>query len=158
MGMRSLGGMAVFAAVAAFLLSSCGEGPAGAGKSLVMRLPECGLEMETPAGWKIEGPGVCSKEDYTGLFASEVLEGKTFEKVVDEMSAEFGAKLVSRADCIVAGMKAVKVISDASGMKILRLYIDCGDKIAYVSYVVLKEDFPSYEADFMKSIESMRKK
>lgn len=157
--MRSLGGIAVLAAAVALLLSSCGEGPAGAGKRLVMRLPECGLEMEAPAGWKIEGPGVCSKGDYTGLFASEALEGKTFEKVVDEMSAEFGAKVASRADCAAAGMRAVKVISDdPGGMKILRLYIDCGDKIAYVSYAVLKEDFPGHEADFIKSIESMRRK
>ncbi len=40
----------------------------------------------------------------------------------------------------------------------MRLYIDCGDKIAYVSYAVLKEDFPGYEADMLKSLDSIRKK
>ncbi len=124
-----------------------------------MKLPECGIEMNAPPGWKIDGPGVCSNGDSTGLFLSEPLEGKNFSDKAEEMSREFGAKIESRTDCTVAGRKTLRILSEApNGMKVLRLYMDFGENIAYVSYVTLKEDFPACEAELQKSLDSVRSK
>lgn len=138
-------------------LVSCGDS-GSIGKSS-MRLPELKLSMDVPEGWKVDrNPEMCSKEDYIGLLLSEPLEGKTFSKTVDSMSTEFGAKILSRNEMKAAGYPAVKVLmDDPGGMKVLRLYLDCGSSIAYVSYAVPKDEFQIYEAAFEKSIASLRK-
>lgn len=139
--------------------SGCGDNMSSTGKT-TMRLPELGLVMDAPAGWRVDknDPGMCFKGEYTGLLLSEPLNGRSFMRAVEEMSSEFGAKILSRNETAIAGKAAVKVVMDEpGGMKTFRIYLDCGNAIAYASFSVLKEDFPQWEAAFDKSAASLRK-
>lgn len=140
------------------MASGCGD--ATMGKSS-MSLPELGITMNVPKGWKAEGgnSGICSHGDYIGLLMSEPLDGKTFEKAVEDMSNEFGSKVISRKDLKIGGKTAVQAVMDApNDMKVLRLYLDCGNSIACVSYAVYKTDFPSFEPAMLESLASLKMK
>jgi hypothetical protein len=141
------------------LFSGCGGDMSSTGKT-TMRLPEFGLVMDVPAGWKVDknNPGMCVKGEYIGLLMSEPLGGRSFKGAVEEMSSEFGAKMLSRKETTFAGESAVKVLmDDPGGMRIFRVYLDCGNAITYASFAVPQEDFSSWEAAFEKSAASLRK-
>jgi len=134
----------------------CGDGKIG---KATMSLPELGITINAPAGWKFDGrdSGMCTHGDYIGLLLSEPLDGKTFSKAVEAMSKEFGSTVLSRKDLNIGGRTAVQISMDApNDMKVLRLYLDCGQSIAYVSYAVSKTDYASYEQALLESLASLR--
>jgi len=138
------------------MCGGCGEGKIGKTR---MTLPELGITVDAPSGWKLDGSnsGMCGHGDYIGLLMSEPLAGKTFAKVVESMSKEFGAKVLSRNELTIDGKTAVRIVMDApNDMKVLRLYLDCGASMAYVSYAVSKTDFPAYESALMTSLASVK--
>ena len=149
-----------FSALAAVVfVAGCGGDMSNTGNT-TMRLSQLGLVMEAPAGWKVDGdhPGMCTKGDCTGLLMSEPLDGRSFKEVVDKMSSEFGAKVSSRRETTVAEKPAVKVVmDDPGGMKVFRVYLDCGSAIAYVSFALPKGEFSSSEASLEKSVSSLRR-
>ncbi|HRR06170.1 MAG TPA: hypothetical protein P5105_02700, partial [Victivallales bacterium] len=143
----------------AFLMSSCGDNQNSTNMKNVMKLDECKLELNIPSGWKLDSQSMCSKGDATGIFDFESLNGRTFDGAVEQISTEFGSKIISKDKMQVAEKKAVKVYIDAENdVKLLRVYVDCGDKIAYISYAVPKNLFASYEPDLLKSIDSIKQK
>jgi len=145
------------AVLVAGLLAGCGRG--GGGRADVMSIPELGVSMAAPSGWRVDrdAPGMCVKGDYMGLLASEPLAGKPFAEAADAMSAEFGATVVARRQTKVGDRDAIEaVIDDPGGMRVLRLYVDFGPELAYVSYAVLKDEFPDHEAAFRASLASLR--
>ena len=142
--------------MALVMFGGCGEGKIGKAR---MTLPELGITVDVPSGWKIEGnnSGMCSHGNYIGLLMSEPLAGKTFAKAVESMSKEFGAKILSRNELNIDGKTAVCIAMDApNDMKVLRLYLDCGTSMAYVSYAVSKADFPAYEPALRASLASVQ--
>ena len=146
------------ALVAVVLVLGCGHNMSNTGNT-TMRLSQLSLVMEAPAGWKVErdNPGMCAKGDCTGLLMSEQLDGRSFKEVVEKMSSEFGAKVLSRRETTVAEKPAVKVVmDDPGGMKVFRVYLDCGSAIAYVSFAVPAGEFSSAEASLDKSVASLR--
>lgn len=142
----------------ATVLSGCGE--VKMGKSS-MSLPELGITVEVPKGWKVDGGnfGMCSHGDYIGLLMNEPLDGKTFEKAVGTMSNEFGTKVISRKDMKIGERTAIYIQMDApNGMRVMRTYIDCGKSIAYLSYAVHKDDYKTYEPALLESLASLKVK
>ena len=64
---------------------------------------------------------------------------------------------IFHCNATVAEKPAVKVVmDDPGGMKVFRVYLDCGSAIAYVSFAVPAGEFSSAEASLDKSVASLR--
>ena len=137
------------------IMGGCGGGVL-AGKK-VMEIPELGVSMTIPAGWQLDNPQMCHKGEYTGILMDEPLAGKTFEVCADEMSKEFGSKIISTQTLMINGCKAIKTVMEypVTETKILRVYIHKQDKIAVVSFVIHQTDYPQYEAALAASVKSI---
>lgn len=153
--------MAVYVANVAVLflmlgIMGCGKGSvSGTGK---MELPELGVSVDVPGGWKLdkENPQMCARGYYTGLIMAEDLEGKDFEQSVNQMSEEFGAKIISKTPLAINGYQAFRVrIDDLNGNVILRLYIHKDNKLIWIAFIASENDFQKYEDNLLKSLESV---
>lgn len=123
----------------------------------IMVIPELGVSVKIPAGWKLDNSSMCHKGDYTGILMYEPLEGKTFEELADQMSKEFGSVIVSKSPMEIAGFRAIKTVIDSpsTGVRLLRVYIHKGDNIIWLSYGVTKGEYTKYEQDLLRSVDSI---
>ena len=84
---------------AVFALFGCGGG--GAQRHALIEVPEMGLTMRAPSGWRVHrergAPLVCSWGDFAScIVMSERLEGKPFREYARALSSESrGSRIVS---------------------------------------------------------------
>ncbi|MDD4870694.1 MAG: hypothetical protein PHR77_09040 [Kiritimatiellae bacterium] len=135
--------------------SGCGNNSSITGKT--MEIPELGISMNIPQGWKLDNPEMCHKGDNTGLLMEEGLEGRTFEKCAEQMSKEFGNKLISESKLTINGHNVIKTLGNTTeGHMLVRVYIHKGDKIAVISFVILKDQYPENDPKLQECIKSIR--
>ena len=153
--------MSRVALLAAFAVFGCGG--AGTPGQALIEVPEMGLTMQAPSGWRVHrergAPLVCYWGDFaTCIVMSERLEGKPFREYARELSSESrGSRIVSSTTLSVNGRDAVRdVIESAYGSTLLKLYIHRGDELVMVSFATRTGDFPGQEASLLKSLESVR--
>jgi hypothetical protein len=148
--------LAIPALVLAFFAAGCGR---GAGGREIMRLPEHGVSITAPAGWRVDTrqPSLSSRGDCTGLLLAEPLAGRPFLSAADALSTEFGARSGFRRETTVGGNRAVHAIIDPpGGARVMRLYVEQGDYLVYVSYAVPREEFAAEEAALLASLDTIR--
>jgi hypothetical protein len=137
------------------VMSGCG-GSALPGKK-IMEIPPLGISMDIPAGWQLDNPQMCHKGDNTGLIMEEDLGGNTFEKSAARISKEFGNTVVSESRLTINGHEAIKtLIKTSSGDMLLRVYIHKGNKIIWISFAVLKEEYPASESALQQAVQSIK--
>jgi hypothetical protein len=145
---------AVFAVLSVF---GCG----GPHREALIDVPEEGLTMRAPSGWRVYGGDaalICSKGDNTGVMIIEPLEGKAFSEYVRQLAAQFGGKVISETTAPVNGCEAVRTVVEypMQGSKSMSIYIHKGDKLINISFTTLIEDFPKYESSLKDSLASIR--
>ena len=117
------------------------------------------MSIDIPKGWKIDkhNSHVFYKDDYNGIVIDELLEGKNFEEYVDKLCKDFNGKILSKQPLIVSGYDAIDAIIEYpnSGNKAFNIYIQKGDKLIEVSYVIKISDFQKYEQALRKSFDSI---
>lgn len=92
-------------------------------------VPEAGLTMRAPSGWRVHRPDaalICSKGDSTGIALVDPLGGETFVEYVSSRSTEFGGRVVPSTSLSISGCDAVRTVvdypaEDFSGHKALLL-------------------------------------
>ncbi len=143
------------------VLALLGCGGAGITGGSAVEVPEYGLTMNAPSGWRVHAPGsalICSKKDSTGTVIVEKLEGRGFNEYVGQLLTEFGGKTVSRDAVSVSGYEAVRAVVEypSQGSKSMQLYIRRADELIQVSFTAPAGDFPGYESSFRDSIASIK--
>jgi len=140
-----------------FVLFVFGCGGNGSLGKKVMELSETGVSINIPEGWRLDNSQMCHKGDNTGILMEEGLGNQIFEQRADQMSKEFGSTVISESKMTVNGHNAIKVVANtASGDVLLRIYIHKGDKIIWLSFVILKAEFSEIEQALQKSIQSIK--
>lgn len=137
------------------LLGGCGGGASG-GQTL--QVPELGLSIEAPAGWRVDRQArMFSRGDSTCMILEEPLEGADFLESVDRLSGYFGGQLISREQFSLGGRRAVRAVIDypGPGSRALKAYIDGGDTLVEVSFVADSTVFDSLEPEMSRSLESL---
>lgn len=135
----------------------CGCGSMGDLGRKTMEIPELGVSMNIPAGWQSDNPQMCHKGDNTGLLMEEELAGSPFAKSAGQMSKEFGNTVISESALKISGHDAIKaLIKTPAGDMLLRVYIHKGAKIIWISFVILKDDYPANELVLQQSIQSIK--
>lgn len=87
----------------------------------------------------------------------EGLEGHNFEKYAAQMSKEFGSTVISESTLKINGHNAIKaLIKTPAGDMLLRVYIHKGEKIIWISFVILKTEYPENESVLQQSIQSIK--
>mgnify|MGYP002620039281 CR=1 FL=1 len=144
----------VWLTVFAVVLLGCG--PAGERAGGVMQDPTLGVSLQAPSGWRVQSasPDMASKGDSTGLILEERMLGRSFEEVVDALTSEFGAELLSRAPRTINGHDAVEAIIHypQGGSKALKMYIHKEPSVIEVSFVTPVEAFDSEEAALRQAL------
>ena len=139
---------------AATVTVACG----GAGGAAMLEVPEIGFSMKAPGGWKLsrQSRDLCSKGDGTGMVLVEPYHAG-FEAHVDQVSREFGSRVLSRTSTLAGGRPAVEVISaqDQRSVRALRLFIDLGGRAVTVSFVVPEPDFAAEEPAIREALETI---
>ncbi|MCM8765034.1 MAG: hypothetical protein NC830_06725 [Candidatus Omnitrophica bacterium] len=81
---------------------------------------------------------------------------KALGKIVgEEIKEASSVPIKSRTQGTISGYEAIEVILNAP-ISVIKVYIRKDDKIIEISFMVSKEEFPKYEEDFRKSIESIK--
>lgn len=141
-----------------FTMLGCGGGST-VGKAK-MEVPELGLSMYAPSGWRVEGrnPRMCTKGDNTGLILDEPLEGKVFREYVHQLSEAFDGRVISSTPLTISGYDAHQAVIEYTnaGSKSIKVYIHKGDRLIEVSFVTPIEDFPKHEPSLRQSIASLK--
>ena len=146
----------ILLAMSLIIYAGCGGSLTGGG---TLEIPELGVSMPVPAGWRIDAPEMCHKGDNTGLLMEEKLEGRPFEAAAAGMTREFGNKVISESPFSISGLKAIKAhATTPSGDRLLRVYILKGDAIIVLSFVILKDDYPALEAALEQAIRAINVK
>ncbi len=121
--------------------------------------PEIGLSMPVPQGWIRDkrNPRLCFKGNYTGTVIDEALEGKDFYAYVEELSKDFGGKVVSKAPLEISGYKAIEAVIEYPdlGNKVIKLFIKKNDRLVEVSFVTSIKDFQKYAPSLRKALKSI---
>ncbi len=138
-----------------FMLIVCGAN--GVSDKNKMAIPELGVSINIPKGWQLDNPQMCHQGDNTGLLMEEELEGLPFRTATLQMSKEFGNTVISENPLIIDGHKAIKVVADTSaGDRLIRIYINKGEKMVVISFVILKDEYPANKSRVEKSIKSIK--
>ncbi len=143
------------------VLTLLGCGGAGTQWKPAIEVPEQGITMNAPPGWRVHGPGsalICSKNDSTGIIIAEQLEGRVFEEYVKQLSEASGGKVISSTAVSVSGYDAVRAVVEhpSAGSKSMQLYIHKGDELIQISFTAPAGDFPGYETSLYDSIASVK--
>lgn len=136
------------------ILGCSGDGSSG--KSTV-EIPELGVSMTIPDGWQLDHAGMCHKGDNTGLLMEEGLEGQPFETRAAKMSRQFGSTVISERKMTIHGRNAMEaVMNTAEGHRLHRLYVQMGEKIIVVSFVIRDTEYSKNEPALRQSIQSLK--
>jgi len=94
----------------AFTVTGCGSGD-GQDRAR-MQVPELGLSMDVPSGWRVDGrnPRLCAKGDSTGVVMDEPLEGKAFAEHVRRLSEAQGGRVLSSKPLAISGCDAIQAV------------------------------------------------
>ena len=159
-GMRRMffSAVAVVAAVLVAFVVGCGGKGSPVGEKITV--PELGLSLKVPRGWKVDkhNPRLCFKDNSTGLVMDEPLEGRDFEEYVDEICRDFRGQVISKESVNVGGYAAFRVVVDHpdKGSRLMGLFIEKGDRLIEVSFVVPRDDFEKYKASLMEALDSVK--
>ena len=134
---------------------SCGG--KGAQARAKIDIPELGLSMNAPSGWKLDNPRMCSKGDNTCLVMDELLEDKDFLQYAEKLARAQSPRIELKQPTMISGYEAIEAVLEYpnADSKAIKVYIRKGDKLIEVSYVVLAEDFAEFEREIRKSIKSI---
>ena len=149
----------VVVTLTAVVLTAACMGCGGGGGGGRLEAPAIGFSMEAPAGWEVSGraPDLCFHGEGNGMVMVEPIPAGGFERHVDEVSCELGARVLSRKDTRAAGRRAVEVVSEvpAQGATALRLFIDLGNRVATVSFVTPSAEFDAEEPAIRAAFETI---
>ena len=141
-----------------FSMIGCGDGSLE-GKAK-MEVPELGLSMYAPSGWRVESrnPRMCAKGNNSGVIMDEPLEGKVFRDYVDQLSEAHGGRVISSTSLAISGYDALQAVIEYAnaGSKSIKVYIHKVDRFIEVSFVTSTEDFPKHEPALRHSIASIK--
>ncbi len=151
-------GMGIVVMLAGVVFAVAGTGCGGGGGDK-LEVPAIGFSMEVPAGWEVSSrsPDLCFHGEGNGMVMVEPVAAGGFERHVEEVSGEYGARVVSRRDTRSAGHRAVEVVSEvpAQGATALRLFIDLGDRVATVSFVTPSTEFDAQEPAIRAALQTI---
>ena len=153
--MKSVAG--IFVLCAAIFVFGCAKTQTGQ----VVKVPEAGLTMTAPSGWKAQGGDsalACFKGDSTCIVLVEPLEGRDFKKYAREIATAFGGKEISSEALSVSGCEAFRfeVEYPLQGSKSLRLYVQREDELVEVSFVTPSEEFQIEKAALSQALDSVK--
>jgi len=148
----------VAAVIVALVLVGCGE--KGLSLHKKAEIPELGLSFNLPRGWKVDkhNSRLCYRGNSTGIVIDEPLEGRDFEDAVDEISHDFRGQVISKDPLSVGGYAAFRVEVDHpdKGSRLMALFIEKGDRLIEVSFVVPEADYQKYKGPIMEALDSVK--
>ncbi len=122
-----------------------------------MEIPELDISMTIPAGWELDNPQLCFKENNTGLMMEEEMTAPSFEESAAQLSREFGSKVTSTTSMEIGGYKAIRTTGiTPDGNVLLRLYINKDGRIGLISFIILQGRYAALEKDLQESFNSIQ--
>ena len=127
-------------------------------------VPEIGLRMRLPAGWRVDSQNRrmfidAGNKDNLGLVEDYPLEGKTLSEYVRQFSKigplAASMEAVSHKPATISGLEAIEMVTRAIEATVIEVDIRKGDSVIRVSFRTRKEDFPAHERSFREAFRSI---
>ncbi len=142
------------------LILGCGR-PGAAVGAAEMTIPELGLSLNLPPGWRVERGEprmmveVNDPDSRFGLVEDYPAEGQSLEQVVEELIRLDADVVTSRQALTIGGYPAVLLISEAE-FALAEAVILKDDRVIRVSFRVEREAFPVQGPALRKALASLR--
>jgi hypothetical protein len=144
-----------------------------------MNIPEVGLSMRIPSGWKIgnrigwEGTSYFVEQP-SGKYCFEAVNQRfphgsvvvspiepqskiTIAGLADHITT---GSVITRTNRIIDGHDAIEIVEQTSDLggpiSIIHLLLRESNKSIYISFCVRTDDFPQYESKFRRCIDSIK--
>lgn len=113
--------------------------------------------MSIPNGWTLDNDQMCHKGDYTGIVMMETLDGRSLNDRADEMSAEFGSRVIATERLRISDRDAIRTSLELqSGDMMERLYLSNHDAIIWISFSVSKSTHPQEKQAIDHAFQSVK--
>ena len=123
-----------------------------------VNIPELGLFMNLPSGWRVDKRDprmfldAANPDDNFGMVEIYPLKGKTLAEFLEENIGEI--RTISKITRRISGFEAIEIVTEAE-YTVIEVNIGKGDEVIRVSFRTLKTDFPKFEASFRSALQSI---
>ncbi len=136
------------------LAAVCVATGCGAIGASTLDLPELGISVKLPSGWKVDD----TFPNGTTFHAPGLTDsfGSVFRFPIEGMSLqEYVGERTGTTTTTVAGCEAIEHIQGGTVRKGIRVYIRKQSNVFEAEFWVSPEDFPTHEESFRKAIRSI---